>query len=164
MRSDFWKHLKEIRIDEHFYTLAFVYPFPLRLCLMMQHIQYEMLRAAHWTRCFHGYWFVACIRLWLSSALPFLKDSIIWAQAFLLLRQYVKRGRVKVMSGGCRLALIINHLVPLSSTFCILLVPWTWLLLLLLLRSIQRSWRVHVVGDLQNKIKLLSQRHFLQQI
>ncbi|CAB1438988.1 unnamed protein product [Pleuronectes platessa] len=51
----------------------------------------------------------------LSSALPFLKHSLIWAQAFFTPAAACReREGVKTMSGGRRLALIINHLVPLS--------------------------------------------------
>lgn len=59
---------------------------------MMQHIQYETLRAAHWTGCvwplYHD-----VLQTVLCIALPEKKNSLVWAQAFLLLRQYVERGR-----------------------------------------------------------------------
>ena len=78
---------------------------------MMQHVQYE---PAHWTgrlRRRHAVFQTPAV---LCSALS-LRGSLIWAEAFLLLRQYVERERVKMMSGGRRLALIINHLVLLAS-------------------------------------------------
>lgn len=79
MRSDFWKQ------DRNRFKFS-----PTGLCLsipfetVLLHTQYEMLRAAHWTRCvcLCGYCIVLCFRLWLSSALPFLKDLRIWGSSF----------------------------------------------------------------------------------
>lgn len=123
MRSCLLKYLERIRIDDvflfFFNPLAFVYAFPLRLCLTMQRIQCETLQRLIGRRVC-GLGVTMCFRP--SSALPFLKNSLVWAQAFLLLRQHVERGGgVKVMSGGRQLALIINHFVQLLSTSCLFL-------------------------------------------
>lgn len=70
--------------------------------------------------CMHGDCIMTCLP---SSALPFLKDSLIWAEAFFTPAAVRReRQRVKMMSGGRRLALIINHLVLLSSAVRLLLV------------------------------------------
>lgn len=90
---------------------------------MTQRIQCEMLRAAHWTG---NVWLlyhdvlqtltVLCIAL--PERFTYLGSSVFFTPAALCR----ERERVKMMSGGRRLALIINHLVPLSSAFRLLLV------------------------------------------
>lgn len=90
---------------------------PTGLCLsipfetVLLHTQYEMLRAAHWTRCvcLRGY----CI---VDSDCPLHCPSwrirVSGAQAFFTPAALCReRERVKMMSGGRRLALIMNHLV-----------------------------------------------------
>lgn len=98
--------------------------FPTGLCLPIlfeaefndatRTVQYEMLRATHWTGCgwllYRGVpQTVLCIAL--PERFTYLGSSVFTPAAV-----YRERERVKMMSGGRRLALIINHLVPLSST------------------------------------------------
>lgn len=98
---------------------------------MMQHIQYETLRAAHWTGCvwplYHD-----VLQTVLCIALPEKKIHLSGLKRFYSCGSMSREGeRVKkIMTGGRQVALIINHLVRLSSTFRLLLVSRTWPLLL----------------------------------
>lgn len=121
MGTDLWKSLVRIGTDERFYPLAFVYAFPLRLCLTARRIQFEPLRAAHWTG--RGWpLYRDALQTVLRIALP-EKFTRLGSSVFLFFFSLYSCGSmsreaetVKTMSGGRRLALIINHVVQRSST------------------------------------------------
>lgn len=72
-----------------FYPLAFVYPCALRWTT--QRIRCVWRRSEQLIgRDVCCYCNMTSFRLWLSSALPFLRDSLVWARVFLLLRHYIE--------------------------------------------------------------------------
>lgn len=145
MGSNLWKSLVGIRIDERFYPLAFVYAFPLRLCLTARRIQYEPLRAAHWTGrgwpLYHDA-LQTVLRIALPEKFTCLGSSVFFFFFYSCGSMSREAERVKMMSGGRRLVLIINHHVERSfaSSYGVLnfAAPST--------RSVQR---VHAVGEPQ---------------